>query len=206
MESKPAQSPLVAGIDQPPHDLPMDHKGSSRLEVSFIAVSGALVGNAGKEGSVTEPAGPAFLRELTSATVLKKWIAVLVTGKGDTVKERSICFVTLTDRFSRLFLCTRIERKTAAPVRAAMVEMLRKVKGKLHTLTLDNGGKFAEHRKRTEATGVPVSCAGPCASRQRKTSENSNGRLQKMWLKKFDIATCTVKESEDGLYNSREGS
>ncbi len=47
---------------------------------------------------------------------------------------------------------------------AAMVEMLRKVQGKLHTLTLDNGGEFAEPRKRTEATGVPVYFARPYAS------------------------------------------
>ncbi len=58
----------------------------------------------------------------------------------------------------------RIECKTEDPVSAAMVEMLRKVKGKLHTLTLDNGGEFAEHRKITEATGVPVSFARPNAS------------------------------------------
>ncbi len=47
---------------------------------------------------------------------------------------------------------------------AAMVEMLQKVKGKLHALTLDNGGEFAEHRKITEATGVAVYFARPNAS------------------------------------------
>ncbi len=46
---------------------------------------------------------------------------------------------------------------------AAMVEMLRKVKGKRHRLTRDNGREFAEHRKRTEATGGPVYFASPNA-------------------------------------------
>ncbi len=78
----------------------------------------------------------------------------------------------------------RIERKTAALVSTAMVEMLRKVKAKLHTLTLDNGGEFAEHRKRTEATGVPVSFARPNASSSNgEPTENSDGRLRRMWPK-----------------------
>ncbi|PIE63612.1 MAG: hypothetical protein CSA26_12135 [Desulfobacterales bacterium] len=84
--------------------------------------------------------------------------------EGDTVKGGLICFVTLPERFSRLFFCTRIERKTAGPVSAAIVEMLRKVKGKLRTLICDNGGEFAEHSKRTEAMGVPVSFVRPCSS------------------------------------------
>ncbi len=63
--------------------------------------------------------------------------------EGDTVKGGAICFVTLPERFSRLF---------SARVKAA------------HTDPLDSGREFAEHRKRTEATGVAVYFARPNAS------------------------------------------
>ncbi len=101
--------------------------------------------------------------QTVSHTTIYRWIA----------KDRAALEVSFTavsgamagnSGFSRLFSARVIERKTADPVSAAMVEMLWKVKGKLHTLTLDNGGEFAEHRKRTEATGVPVSFASPCVS------------------------------------------
>ncbi len=112
MESKPAQSPLVAGIALPHHDLPMNCKGSGSWKVSFIAISGALVGSVGKK-----------------ARFLKKWIAVLVTGKEIWNKGWGNLFCDFHRAFQQAFFCTRIERKTVDPVTAANVVFLFPLRG-----------------------------------------------------------------------------
>ena len=57
----------------------------------------------------------------------------------------------------------------------AMIKMLRKVDSVL-TITLDNGGEFADHVRVAKATGADVYFAKPYASWRRGTNENTNGR------------------------------
>jgi IS30 family transposase len=64
---------------------------------------------------------------------------------------------------------------------------------------LDNGGEFADHERATEKTGINIFFAKPYASWQRGTNENTNGRLRRLWPKKFNIASLTDAEIEDAI-------
>ncbi len=116
MESKPPQSPLLAKIDQ------------------SASAMGAPIADADCQPHhiyrwiTKDRAAEGKLYHRLWSSARKRW-------KGGTAKGGAICFVTLTERFSRLFSASLLRRKTAGPVSAAMVEMLRKVQGKLHTDT-----------------------------------------------------------------------
>jgi IS30 family transposase len=116
--------------------------------------------------------------------------------EGDTVHGQNATLVTLVDRKSRFTLVKRVFSKTKTEVAAAMIELLQQVHTVL-TVTLDNGGEFADHEKVSEEIGADIYFAKPYASWQRGTNENTNGRLRRYWPKKFDIATLTDQEIAD---------
>jgi IS30 family transposase len=72
--------------------------------------------------------------------------------EGDTVHGRNAHLVTLVDRRSLFTRVERVLRKTKELVADAMIKMLKKVKSVL-TITLDNGGEFADHVRVSKATG-----------------------------------------------------
>ena len=115
--------------------------------------------------------------------------------EGDTVHGQDAHLVTLVDRSSRFTLAKRVFSKTKEDVANAMISMLGSVHSNL-TLTLDNGGEFADHKRVSKETGVEVFFAKPHASWQRGTNENTNGRIRRFWPKKFNMATLTDEEIE----------
>jgi IS30 family transposase len=119
--------------------------------------------------------------------------------EGDTVHGQNAHLVTLVDRTSRFTLAKRVFRKTKEEVADAMLELFRKVLS-VRTVTLDNGGEFADHVRVAQETGAKVYFAKPYASWQRGTNENTNGRIRRFWPKKFDMATLTEKEIDDSIF------
>ena len=118
--------------------------------------------------------------------------------EGDTVHGQNAHLVTLVDRASRFTLAKRVLRKTKEEVGNAMISLF----GKVHTVltvTLDNGGEFADHVRVALATSADIYFAKPYASWQRGTNENTNGRIRRFWPKKFDMATLTDEEIEDTI-------
>ena len=118
--------------------------------------------------------------------------------EGDTVHGRNAYLVTLVDRTSLFTLVQRVLKKTKEQVADVMIRMLKKVHS-VRTITLDNGGEFADHVRVSKATGADVYFAKPYASWQRGTNENTNGRIRRFWPKKFDMATLTEQEIEDRI-------
>jgi IS30 family transposase len=115
--------------------------------------------------------------------------------EGDTVHGQNAHLVTLVDRTSRFTLAQRVFSKTKEEVANAMINMFSKVHSVL-TVTLDNGGEFADHARVAKATNADVYFAKPYASWQRGTNENTNGRIRRIWPKKFNMATLTDTEIE----------
>jgi IS30 family transposase len=115
--------------------------------------------------------------------------------EGDTVHGKNAHLVTLVDRTSRFTLVQRIFSKTKEEVADAMINMFRKVHSVL-TVTLDNGGEFADHARVAKTTNADVYFAKPYASWQRGTNENTNGRIRRFWPKKFDMAILTDEQIE----------
>jgi len=118
--------------------------------------------------------------------------------EGDTVHGQNAYLVTLVDRTSRFTLAKRVPRKTKEAVADAMLELFRKVVS-VRTVTLDNGGEFADHVRVSRETGADVYFAKPYASWQRGTNENTNGRIRRFWPKKFDMAKLTDEEIDDNI-------
>lgn len=115
--------------------------------------------------------------------------------EGDTVHGQNAHLVTLVDRTSRFTLVQRVFSKTKEEVANAMIDMFSKVHSVL-TVTLDNGGEFADHVRVACKTGATIFFAKPYASWQRGTNENTNGRIRRFWPKKFDMATLTDEDIE----------
>ena len=118
--------------------------------------------------------------------------------EGDTVHGQNAHLVTLVDRTSRFTLVQRIFRKTKVEVANAMINMFSKVHSVL-TVTLDNGGEFADHARVAKTTNADVYFAKPYASWQRGTNANTNGRIRRFWPKKFDMATLTDEQIENRI-------
>ncbi len=85
--------------------------------------------------------------------------------------------MTLVDRTSLFTLAQRVLKKTTEQVADAMIKMLNKLHS-VPTITLDNGGEFADHVSVSRAKGADVYFAKPYASWQRGTNENTNGRIR----------------------------
>nr|WP_236631717.1 IS30 family transposase [Endozoicomonas numazuensis] len=67
------------------------------------------------------------------------------------------------------------------------------------TITLDNGGEFAAHKKVSEALNAEVFFAKPYASYQRGTNENTHGIIRRIWPKKMalgDLTEAEIRETE----------
>lgn len=119
--------------------------------------------------------------------------------EGDTVHGQNAHLVTLVDRTSRFTLAKRVLRKTKEEVADAMLALFKKVSS-VRTVTLDNGGEFADHVRVSRETGAQVYFTKPYASWQRGTNENTNSRIRRFWHKKFDMATLTEGEIEDRIF------
>ena len=131
--------------------------------------------------SITER--PAIVEERTR---IGDWEGDTILGQG-----RQHAIVSLVDRTSRYTLLAKVERKTAAQVQQAIVRVLVPFKDVAVTLTLDNGGEFAEHRTVTHHLQMPVYFAHPYSAWERGTNENTNG-LVRQYLPKgtaFDDVT-----------------
>ncbi|MGV7961489.1 IS30 family transposase [Photorhabdus tasmaniensis] len=98
--------------------------------------------------------------------------------EGDTIYGKDAYLVTLVDRKSRLLLMAKTPDKTAERVSNVMNSLLNRV-SQVHTITLDNGGEFAQHEKVSQSTKAKIYFAQPYASYQRGTNENTNGLVRR---------------------------
>ena len=118
--------------------------------------------------------------------------------EGDTIHGKNAHLVTLVDRLSRFTLAKIVRHKDKETVASAMLDLLSEV-DHVKTITLDNGGEFAAHSLVSEKTGAEIYFAKPYASWQRGTNENINGRIRRLWPKKFDMASLSKVEVENEI-------
>jgi transposase, IS30 family len=116
--------------------------------------------------------------------------------EGDTVYGQDASLVTLVGRKRLLTLIGKITNKIAETVSNMMISLLNRV-GPVHTITLDNGGEFAQHQKVSKATGSQILFARPYASYQRGTHENINGLIRRCWPKKMRMGSLDKQAVRD---------
>ena len=121
--------------------------------------------------------------------------------EGDTVigKNHKGALVTLVERKSLYTIIDGVARRTAAAVREAIVSGLASHKGKLHTLTYDNGKEMAEHEQITKELGIKVYFAHPYSSWERGVNENTNGLIRQYFPKTRELTDVTKEEIEQAM-------
>jgi transposase, IS30 family len=128
---------------------------------------------------------------------LGDWEADTVIGQ----KSR-YALVTLVDRQSRYTLIKKIEHRTAAATKSAIIQMLKPYKLKTLTITFDNGKEFTAHQDIARELDAEMYFAHPYASWERGTNENTNGLLRQYFPKGSDFSNITdaqVKSAENRL-------
>jgi IS30 family transposase len=116
------------------------------------------------------------------------WEADLVIGAG-----QQQALVTINERKSRS-LIGHVTRKTAQAVSDAMVSLLMPFADLVHTLTTDNGKKFAQHECIASELGADFFFAHPYGSWERCANENMNGLIRQFFPKKMSFDSITPEE------------
>ena len=122
---------------------------------------------------------------------LGDWEVDTIIGKG-----HRHAIVSLTERKSRLALLRKVERKTAQDVADAVIELMKSLPVRAHTITADNGQEFADHERIAKELKTDVYFAHPYSSWERGSNENMNGLVRQYFPKKCSFATITETEIE----------
>ena len=110
------------------------------------------------------------------------WEIDTVLGKHGTGS-----IVTILERKTRFYLIKKVGSKSANDVTQATIELLTPYKKHVHTITADNGGEFAEHKKVAKALDADFYFAHPYSSWKRGANENANGLLRQYVTKGTDL-------------------
>jgi IS30 family transposase len=125
--------------------------------------------------------------------------------EGDTVLLNGLeRLYTLVDRKSGYLLVRHILNGNAQTIYRETVQLNRKYKGKIKSITYDNGVEFSYHDLITVDTKIPIYFCYPYHSWERGTNENTNGLLRQYFPKKAlhgKIKQSDIKLIEDKLNN-----
>jgi len=138
-------------------------------------------------------------KEVEEKERLGDWECDTVIGK-----DRKSVLVTVVDRTSLYTACSRVYSRSAQVVGNAIIRILRPFKGRVKTLTFDNGSEFVTHETIAHALDAKTYFAHPYSSWERGINENTNGLLRQFFPKKTDfrqISWKQVKEAVDNLNN-----
>jgi IS30 family transposase len=98
----------------------------------------------------------------------------------------------------------KLKDKQATTVSKALIRLLKPLKGKIHTLTSDNGTEFVLHEKVSKQLECECFFAKPYHSWERGSNENLNGLIRDYFPKKiefYDITVKQIKETQEALNN-----
>lgn len=114
----------------------------------------------------------------------------------DTVigKAHRQALVTLNERKSMYTLIAHVKERTAEAMTRVMVRLLSRFNNRVHTITSDNGKKFAEHIAIARKLKARLYFAHPYASWERGQNENINGLIRQYFPKGMDFSTITQKQ------------
>lgn len=112
--------------------------------------------------------------------------------EGDTIRGKHGALLTLTDRKSRFEVAVKMHGELCDPVHTALVEQHEKIAAR--SFTFDRGSCFSLWRMIERDTNTHVYFAHPRAPWERGTNENANGRLRRIFPKRFDFNTITQRD------------
>jgi IS30 family transposase len=110
--------------------------------------------------------------------------------------------LTLVDRKTRFTRIEPVLSKQADHVADVIIRALSDIKGQVHTLTMDNGNEFAQHKIVAEALQAMVYFSHPYCAWERGVNENTNGLLRQYFPKGTNFKTITqakIRRAENRL-------
>ena len=121
--------------------------------------------------------------------------------EGDTVigKNHRGALVTLVERKSLYTIIEAVSRRTAVAVREVIVASLAPHKGKVRTLTYDNGKELAEHERIAGELGINVYFAHPYSSWEGGVNENTNGLIRHYFPKSRKLVGVRRNEIKQAM-------
>lgn len=118
-------------------------------------------------------------------------------GEGDTVmgRDQRHCVLTLVDRASGYLAIKKMKARTKEEGSTALARAIIAMKGRVKTITLDNGTEFHDYKTVEDRFGVKFYFATPYHSWERGTNENTNGLIRQylpkgMCFKNLTQADC----------------
>jgi IS30 family transposase len=102
--------------------------------------------------------------------------------------------LSCTERKSKLTLLRKLESKSAMEVKRNCIALLLPTADQVHTITVDNGKEFSDHRDIAAVLQASVYFAHPYASWERGLNENTNGLIRQYFPKKYDFANITSSD------------
>ena len=112
--------------------------------------------------------------------------------------------LTVNDRATGMLWMEKLDDKKASTVNAALLKILMPLRGKIHTITSDNGTEFVMHQDISKQIGCKYYFAKPYHSWERGSNENLNGLIRDYFPKKMkfhDITKKQIKEAQEALNN-----
>lgn len=102
--------------------------------------------------------------------------------------------LSCTERKSKLTLLRKLATKGALEVKRNCIELLAPCADLVHTITVDNGKEFSDHRDIATVLQADIYFAHPYASWERGLNENTNGLVRQYFPKKYDFTKITPQE------------
>jgi len=112
--------------------------------------------------------------------------------------------LTLLDRKTRFIRIEPVLSKHADHVADVIIRALSEIKGQVHTLTMDNGNEFAQHKRVAKALLAKVYFVHPYCAWECGANENTNELLRPYFLKRTNVKTITqanIRRAENWLNN-----
>ena len=124
----------------------------------------------------------------------------VVSGKEDRASKSKVCFVTLAERKSRLYLAIKVPDRTAGSVTPAIISTLKKYPPELvRTITFDRGKEFSGYEEIEVALNCKTYFCDPYCSWQKGTNENSNGLLREFYPKGMDLSEVSDEDLQEKI-------
>ena len=113
----------------------------------------------------------------------------------DLIQNGKDFIVTITERMTRFLLMERLHNgKNADDVAKTVIRLLKPFKRHVLSITTDNGGEFARHKRVSKALNAPVFFTDPYSSWQKGTVENTNKLIRQYIDKQMNISNLTYNK------------
>jgi len=113
--------------------------------------------------------------------------------------------LSVVERKSKLTRLSMLATKAAAEMKYACVALLAPLAARVHTITVDNGKEFCDHKHIAARLQARIYFAHPYASWERGLNENTNGLVRQYFPKKYEFARISDKDLQhvEDLLNNR---